>query len=94
MYGRYFTSTGNLNKVAGYASPELDQLFAQGKATADPAQRKEIYTQVSNHLENNAVWVWLFSSYDYTATTAAVKGYTPMANGSFQFLRETSLELN
>ncbi len=91
MYGRYFTSTGNLNKVAGYASPELDQLFAQGKATADPAQRKPIYTKISNHLENNAVWIWLFSSYEYTASTAGVKGYTPMANGSFQFLRETSL---
>ncbi|HEX6685625.1 MAG TPA: ABC transporter substrate-binding protein [Candidatus Limnocylindrales bacterium] len=91
MYGRYFTSTGNLNKVAGYASPELDQLFAEGKATADPAQRKQIYTKVSKHLEDNAVWVWLFSSFDYTATTAGVKGYTPMANGSFQYLREASL---
>jgi peptide/nickel transport system substrate-binding protein len=91
MYGRYFTSTGNLNKVAGYSSPELDQLFAQGKATTDVAQRKQIYTQISNLLENNAVWIWLFSSYDYTATTAGVHGFTPMANGSLQFLRETSL---
>jgi peptide/nickel transport system substrate-binding protein len=91
MYGRYFTSKGNLNKVAGYASPELDQLFAQGKATIDVAQRKQIYSQVSNLLENNAVWIWLFSSFDYTATTAGVDGFTPMANGSLQFLRETSL---
>jgi peptide/nickel transport system substrate-binding protein len=92
MYGRYFTSTGNLNKVAGYSSPELDQLFAQGKATADPAQRRPIYTQISNLLENNAVWIWLFSSYNYTATTAGVKGFTPMANGSLSLLREASLD--
>ncbi len=91
MYGRYFTSTGNLNKVAGYSSPELDQLFAQGKTTADPAQRKQIYTQISKLLEDNAVWVWLFSSFDYTATTSNVHGFTPMSNGSLQFLRETSL---
>jgi peptide/nickel transport system substrate-binding protein len=91
MYGRYFTSTGNLNKVAGYSSPELDQLFAQGKATTDPGQRKPIYTQISNLLEQNAVWVWLFSSYDYTAMTKGVHGFTPMANGSLQFLRQTSL---
>jgi ABC-type transport system substrate-binding protein len=45
MYGRYFTSTGNLNKVAGYSSPELDRLFAEGKATTDVAKRKEIYNQ-------------------------------------------------
>ena len=91
MYGRYFTSTGNLNKVAGYSSPELDQLFAQGQATNDVGQRKQIYRQVSDLLESNAVWIWLFSSYTYTATTAGVHGFTPMANGSLQFLRETSL---
>jgi peptide/nickel transport system substrate-binding protein len=91
MYGRYFTSTGNLNKVAGYSSPELDRLFAEGKATTDVAKRKEIYAQISRHLEDNAVWVWLFSSYVYTASTPGVSGFTPMPNGSLQFLRETSL---
>src|SRR5205085_2228138 len=32
MYGRYFTSDGNLNAVAGYSSPELDDLFDQGRS--------------------------------------------------------------
>lgn len=91
MYGRYFTSSGNLNKVAGYSSPELDKLFADGKATTDTAKRKEIYTQISRHLEDNAVWVWLFSSYIYTATAQGVSGFTPLANGSLQNLREISL---
>jgi peptide/nickel transport system substrate-binding protein len=91
MYGRYFTSTGNLNKVAGYSSPQLDQLFAQGKATTDPAQRKQIYTQISNNLVDNAAWIWLFSSYDYTAMTKSVSGFTPMPNGSLDNLWKTSL---
>ena len=92
MYGRYFTSTGNLNKVAGFSSPELDALFAQGKATIDPAARKPIYTQISNYLEDNAVWVWLYSSDTYTATTPNVSGFVPMANGSLQYLRQTELK--
>jgi peptide/nickel transport system substrate-binding protein len=91
MYGRYFTSTGNLNEVAGYSSPELDALFAQGKATADPEARKAIYQQVSRHLEDNAAWVWLFTSYTYTATSPDVSGFTPMANGSLKHLRETAV---
>jgi peptide/nickel transport system substrate-binding protein len=91
MYGRYFTSTGNLNKVAGYSSPTLDALFAQGKATADPAQRKAVYEQVSAELENNAVWVWLFTSFTYTATTSEVSGFTPMVNNSLRYLRETTI---
>lgn len=90
MYGRYFTSDGNLNAVAGYSSPELDALFTEGKQTSDPDKRKAIYEQVSQELEDNAAWVWLFSSYSYTATVDGVSGFTPMANGSLQYLRETS----
>jgi peptide/nickel transport system substrate-binding protein len=91
MYGRYFTSNGNLNKVAGYSSPELDKLFADGKQSSDAAERKQIYTEVSDILEDQAVWVWLFTSYQYTAMAPSVTGYTPMANTSVQYLRETSL---
>jgi peptide/nickel transport system substrate-binding protein len=90
MYGRYFTSTGNLNKVAGYSSPELDALFAQGKATSDPEARKAVYQQVSAELERGAAWVWLFTSYTYTAMSPEVSGFRPMANGSLKHLRETS----
>lgn len=91
MYGRYFTSTGNLNKVAGYSSPELDRLFAEGKTTTDVAKRKAAYTAISRHLEDNAVWVWLFSSFSYTAATSGVSGFIPMPNASLQYLRTTSL---
>lgn len=91
MYSRYFTSKGNLNKVAGYSSPKLDQLFAAGKATTDEAQRKSIYAQVSTELENNAPWIWLFTGFTYTATTNQVKGFVPMSNGSLQYLRTTTV---
>lgn len=91
MYGRYFTSTGNLNTVAGYSSDTLDQLFAEGKATSDPAERAPIYTQISDELENNAVWIWMFTSYTYTATTPNVAGFVPMTNGSLQYLRSTTV---
>ena len=70
---------------------QLDELFAAGKATTDPEERAGIYEQISAELENNAVWIWLFTSYTYTATTADVTGFIPMANGSLQYLRATSL---
>ena len=91
MYGRYFTSTGNLNEVAGYSSDTLDELFAAGKASTDAEERAGIYEQISAELENNAAWIWLFTSFTYTATTADVTGFLPMANGSLQYLRVTSL---
>lgn len=92
MYGRYFTSTGNLQKVAGYSSPELDKLFAEGKATSDEAKRKDIYAQISKQLEDNAAWVWLFTGNTYTVASTKVAGFTPMANSSFQSLRTTTIQ--
>lgn len=91
MYGRYFTSDGNLNAVAGYSSDTLDELFAEGKATTDPAERAAIYEQISDELETNAAWVWLFTSFTYTATTSSVTGFVPMTNGSLQYLRTTTV---
>jgi peptide/nickel transport system substrate-binding protein len=92
MYGRYFPSTGNLNQVAGYSSDSMDKLFADGKKESDPVKRKAIYADVSAELENNAVWIWLFSAFTYTATSDTVTGFTPMSTGSWQFLRTTGLK--
>ena len=92
MYGRYFPSTGNLNQVSGYSSETMDALFAAGKSEGDPAVRKQIYADVSAELEDNAVWVWLFSGYTYTATSDSITGFTPMTTGSWQYLRTTGLK--
>ncbi|RKT31510.1 peptide/nickel transport system substrate-binding protein [Microbacterium sp. AG1240] len=89
-YSRYFTSTGNLNKVAAYSSPELDALFAEGRAASDQGEREDIYGQISEDLENNAPWIWLFTGFNYTAMNG-VTGFVPLANGSLQYLRTASL---
>jgi peptide/nickel transport system substrate-binding protein len=87
MYTRYFTSTGNLNKVAGYSSPTLDALFLQGKATGNVSQRSKIYAKITKELVNNAAWVWLFTPYDYYISAKNLTGYTPNPNGSMLELR-------
>lgn len=92
MYGRYFTSTGNLNEVAGYSSEKLDELFVQGKAETDPEARKVIYEEISRELEDNAPWVWLFTSYNYTAIAPEVKGFVPDASGSLKNFRNITIE--
>lgn len=89
-YTRYFPSTGNLNKVAGYHSATLDDLFAQGKATSDQAQRKVIYAKISSELENNAVWIWLYTPVTYTVTAKGVSGFKPIPTGSLQGLKTTT----
>jgi peptide/nickel transport system substrate-binding protein len=91
QYGRYFQSTGSLNKQGGYASPALDALFARGRATSDYAARKAIYKKLSETLENQAVWVWLFVGYNYYVVNSRVHGFVSTPNGSLQYLRSTTV---
>ena len=91
MYTRYFTSTGNLNKVAGYSSATLDSLFAKGKSTGNVTQRRAAYKAISEELENNAVWIWLFSPYEYRVTSTKLTGFIPLATGSLLELRKANL---
>ena len=92
MYTRYFTSTGNLNKVAGYSSVTLDANFAKGKSSGSDSDRKAAYTAISNELEDNAVWIWLFSPYEYRVATKNVTGFIPLATGSLIELRKVDLK--
>jgi peptide/nickel transport system substrate-binding protein len=92
MYTRYFPSTGNLNKVAGYSSATLDSLFLKGKATGRVTERKAIYKSISEELENNAVWIWLFAPYEYRAAAKNVTGFIPLDTGSLIELRVVDLK--
>lgn len=92
MYTRYFTSTGNLNKIAGYSSATLDANFAKGKSSGRVADRRAAYTAISKELEDNAVWIWLFSPFEYRVTTKNVTGFIPLATGSLLELRKADLK--
>lgn len=91
MYTRYFTSTGNLNKVASYSSATLDANFIKGKASGKVAERKSAYTAISKELEDNAVWVWLATPYEYRVATKKLRGFSALANGSLLQLRSATL---
>lgn len=90
-YAKYFTSTGNFHDVAKYSSERLDELFAQGKATTEPEQRKEIYDEISSLLLEASPWVWLYTGYKYQVLQDGVTGFVPMPTGSLKSLREVQL---
>jgi peptide/nickel transport system substrate-binding protein len=91
MYARYFTSTGSFNKVAGYKSPTLDKLFAQGIATTDVSQRAKIYQQISAQLVDNAAWVWLYTPKKFLVANTAVKGLEARTDADLSMLWKASL---
>ena len=91
MYTRYFTSTGNLNKVATYSSTTLDANFLKGKSSSKTSVRTEAYTAISQELEDNAVWVWIATPLEYRVTAKNLKRFTALATGSLLPLRSSSL---
>jgi peptide/nickel transport system substrate-binding protein len=91
MFNRYWMSTGNLNKVAGYSSSDIDTLLKQGIATTDPVARKAIYDQVQTLLINAAPWVWLYVGFEYRITQPYVMGFYPLSNGADTLLKTTWL---
>lgn len=78
MYVRYWTATGNLQKVAAYIDDTLDSLMAQGKVETDPAARFEIFAEFQRHLVEMAPWIWLYNGYEYTAQQPYVTDFVPM----------------
>jgi peptide/nickel transport system substrate-binding protein len=91
MFGRYWMSTGNLNTVAGYSSPDIDKLLTDGLATTDTAARKAIYDQVQTKLIEAAPWIWLYVGYEYRVTQPYVMGFYPLSNGANTSLKTTWL---
>lgn len=75
MYGRYFGPGANLAVPAGYSSKALQKLIVKGDSAATPAAAKRAFAAISHYLTANAVWLWLFDSYDYAAVASNVKGF-------------------
>lgn len=92
MFIRYWSSTGNLNKVAAYNDKTLDDLLAKGQAETDPSKRLAIYQDFEKHLVDASPWVWLYVGYEYRAMQDSVKGYVSNALVSISYLRQTWLD--
>lgn len=91
MYARYFTSNGTYNKVAGYSSPELDKLFADGIATTDTTKRQAIYKDLSDQLVNNAAWIWLFTPKEYIVMNSGVNGFVAAPDADLSMLWKATI---
>jgi len=92
MYNRYFTKDGNLLKVSNFVDDELDTLMKQGQAETDPAKRVEIFHQFENHLVEQSPWLWLSTSYGYTAQLKTVSGFEPSPTGTLFGLTGVSVQ--
>jgi peptide/nickel transport system substrate-binding protein len=92
MYNRYWTKAGNLQKVANYIDDTLDSLMQQGRAETDPAKRKAIFAEFEKHITEASPWIWLYTSYSYTAQQKNVEGFVPTPEGSLFGLSKVEIK--
>ena len=91
MYARYWPSTGNLNNVAGFSDPKLDQLFADGRTETDPQARYDTFAEFQRFITEQSPWVWLYVGYNYTAQQPYVTGFVPSPTSSILGLAQAEL---
>jgi peptide/nickel transport system substrate-binding protein len=91
MYGRYFTKGANLAVPAGFADPKLANLLVQSDSAATPAKAKRLFRQINTFLTANAVWIWLFDSYDYAVLSSKVHGFHLPPNRDLTSLKSVTL---
>lgn len=58
-----------------YSNPQVDELYDQGKAVTDQAQRKEIYTQVAKILNEEVPWIFLWSPNSIYGSSNRLQGF-------------------
>ncbi len=93
MFYRYWHSTGNLNKVAAFSSPELDKWLDAGRVARYRQNVKPIMTKFFRKiLTEQAPWVWLYVGFEYRVMQPYVKDFTSMPNGSIKYLSNTWLD--
>lgn len=92
MYNRYWTKAGNLQKVANYIDDTLDGLMQKGRTETDPAARKVIFGDFEKHITEMSPWIWLYTSYSYTAQQKNVGGFVPVPTGSLFSLAKVTLQ--
>jgi len=76
----------------GYSDPQFDKLVEQGRAVSGDAQRRAIYQQAQQRLQDTVPMVFLFHSTQYEAMRKNVRGYQHWLNTSYLGLRTTWIQ--
>jgi peptide/nickel transport system substrate-binding protein len=91
MYGRYFGPGANLGVPAGYSSPALQKLLVKSDLATTPAAQAADNAAISKYLTANAVWLWLFDSYDYAVFPSKLHGFQLPPNRQLQSLKNATM---
>jgi peptide/nickel transport system substrate-binding protein len=71
------SATPNGFNYAHYSNPRVDELLVQGRGTTDVAERKRIYTELAQILNDDAVWIYLWRLNAIYGVNKRVQNFVP-----------------
>ncbi|MGH2534823.1 MAG: ABC transporter substrate-binding protein [Thermomicrobiales bacterium] len=80
---RNFTPAGG--NASHYSNPEIDDLYARGQAVADSEERKAIYTEIAQILNDDLPWLFLWSPNSLYGVSARFQGFAPPSYSDNKF---------
>jgi peptide/nickel transport system substrate-binding protein len=83
--------TDQVFNFTGYSNPTVDELLDEGRRTADPDARREIYAEVNRIIVDEAPYIYIFNPMNIQAYQPYVKGYEARADQAIRFM-ETWLD--
>lgn len=76
-----FVRSGGSQNVAGYSNKKVDALLDQARQTQDVAQRRDLYGQLQQVLQEDAPLVYLYRQRNLTGVSATVSGVQVFPDG-------------
>jgi peptide/nickel transport system substrate-binding protein len=76
--GNYFETRNfapNGGNASHYTNERVDELYAEGKATGDPEQRKVAYTEIAQILNEELPWIYFWSPNSLYAASNRLQGF-------------------
>jgi peptide/nickel transport system substrate-binding protein len=87
----FFCTDGTAN-VWNFSDPQIDQAAAQASQATDQSTARQLYDQSQMRIVDEAPNLFLANPDQFLAHTPKVKNYTPMPDGSWQGLIQTTIE--
>jgi peptide/nickel transport system substrate-binding protein len=84
-----FMITGDLNNYAGYSNAQVDKLLNDARIPSDMAQRKQMYAQIMQILDDEMPYVYLWHPRDVKGMGPTVQGYVAVPDGMIRTLNLT-----
>ena len=84
----YFHSKGSGNR-SQYSNPEIDRMLEQTRAVSDPAERKQLYSQVNQILTEDNPMIFIQHRPEVKVMSPKLKGFVHVPDGMMRFAAVT-----